>query len=37
MNKILGTCPKLENYTGQLLSKVSRKDVFGAGGFGGEV
>lgn len=33
----IGTCPKLENYTGQLLSKVSRKDVFGAGGFGGEV
>lgn len=32
----IGTCPKLENYTGHIMSKLNRKDVFGAGGFGGE-
>jgi hypothetical protein len=31
-----GTCPKLDNYTGQIMSKVNQKDVFGGGGFGGE-
>ena len=33
----IGTCPKLGNYKEKQISDMGRKDVFGSGGFGGEM
>ena len=33
----IGECPKLGNYKEKQIGAIGRKDVFGAGGFGGEI